>query len=143
MKGKPVESIQTDTIKISNAELIPLDFKDKYAIEIDTPHTFNNLDFIDITGVSKISTNIEGSREIGVSSETFKLVGSGTTSNIAIGTTAVTGIVTYFSVSGSLVGTTIKPNDVLGIGTETVKVLNVDVKNPDSEFLEKLMVQLD
>ena len=138
LKGKPVESIQTDTIKISNAELIPLDFKDKYAIEIDTPHTFNNLDFIDITGVSKISTKIEGSREIGVSSETFKLVGSGTTSNIAIGTTAVTGIVTYFSVSGSLVGTTIKPNDVLGIGTETVKVLNVDVKNSRFRVLREI-----
>ena len=129
LKGKPVESIETDTIKIVDAELIPLNNKDKFYVEVDTPHTFNHLDFVNITGVSKISTNLEGSHLIGVSSETFRLVGSGIGTNIAVGSTSVTGLVTYFSVSGSLVGTKIQPNDILGIGTERVKVLNVDIAN--------------
>ena len=138
LKGKSVESIVTDTVKLTNAELIPSDIKNQYFIEKDTPHSFNNLDFINITGVSTISTNIEGSYQIGVSSETFKLVGIGTTNNIAVGSTSVTGLVTFFSVSGSLSATKIVPNDILGIGTERVKVLNIDTVNSRFRVLREI-----
>ena len=71
---------------------------------------------------------IEGSYTIGVSSERFALVGLGTT-GVAIGNTSITGLVTFFNVSPNVIGSNIVPNDILGIGTERVKVLNVDVNN--------------
>ena len=66
MEGKSVESIITDTVKITDAEVIPSSIKDQYIIETSNPHTFNNLDYINIIGVSTVSTNIEGSYQIGV-----------------------------------------------------------------------------
>ena len=44
---------------------------------------------------------------------------------VAIGNTSVTGLVTFFNVSSSLIGSNIVPNDILSIGTEQVKVLNI------------------
>ena len=49
----------------------------------------------------------------------------GTTSS-GIGTDGVTGIVTYLSVTGDISYPAISENDILGIGTEKVKVLNVE-----------------
>ena len=51
--------------------------------------------------------------------------------NTGLGTAAATGIVTYINVYGKLSDTvyTIRENDVLGIGTEQFKVLNVDTLN--------------
>ena len=138
LKGKSVESIVTDTVKITDAEVIPSNIKDQYIIETSDPHNFNNLDFITITGVSTVSTNIKGSYQIGVSSETFKLAGSGTTETISVGSTSVTGLVTFFPVTGSLSATKIAPNDILGIGTERVKVLNVDVINSRFRVLREI-----
>ena len=43
-----------------------------------------------------------------------------------VGTTGVTGLTTYFYVSGLLGFPYIRENDVLGIGTEKVQVLNVE-----------------
>ena len=54
------------------------------------------------------------------------MAGVGTTA-VAIGTEGVTGLVTHFSVTGDILAT--KVNDVLGIGTEKVQVLNVDFEN--------------
>ena len=69
---------------------------------------------------------MEGVYKVGLTTDSLKLVGVGTTNPSGIGSTAVTGIVTYFTVSGSLNYPHIKENDILGIGTERVKVLNVD-----------------
>ena len=45
-----------------------------------------------------------------------------------IGSTGTTGIVTYFGVSGILEYPSLRTNDILGIGTEKLKVLNIDKK---------------
>ena len=65
---------------------------------------------------------------MGVASNRLALVGVGTTS-AGVGTVAATGIVTYFKVTGDLTYPSIRENDILGIGTEQVKVLNVDILN--------------
>ena len=39
---------------------------------------------------------------------------------------STTGIVTFFNISGDVNSDTIKENDILGIGTEKIKVLNLD-----------------
>ena len=116
------------TTKLSDVEIIPSKKKGTYILESTSPHNFDTLDIVNVGGISTTSSKIEGFYTIGVSSERFVISGLGTIGS-AIGNTGTTGLVTFFNVSSSLIGSNIVPNDILGIGTERVKVLNVDVKN--------------
>ena len=49
--------------------------------------------------------------------------------SLGIGATSVTGLTTYFYVSGILNFPRIRPNDIIGIKTEKLKVLNIDKKS--------------
>ena len=49
--------------------------------------------------------------------------------NTGIGNTSATGIVTNIAVSGNLQPSNVAPNDVIGISTERMLVLNVDQIN--------------
>ena len=91
----------------------------------NNPHNFENLDIISISGLSTTSSKVEGTYKVVIQTNRLKIAGVGTTS-VAIGTDGVTGIVTYFRVSGDLSYPSIRENDILSIGTEKVKVLNVD-----------------
>ena len=123
--GKHVSSVSAATSTVSNVEIYPSEQKGKYQIISDEPHNWINQDIITISGLSTTSSKIEGSYVAGISSNRLTLTGVGTTS-VAIGTDGATGIVTHFDVEGDLVDTKIRENDILGIGTETVKVLNVE-----------------
>jgi len=137
LKGRTVNSISAATSKLSNVELIPSSKKGTYIIESASPHNYQSLDVVNITGVSTTSSKIEGSYSIGVSSERFSLVGLGTT-GVAVGNTSITGVVTFFNVSSSLIASNIVPNDILSIGTERVKVLNVDRTNSRFKVLREV-----
>ena len=128
LNGKSVSSLGATTTELSNVELIPSSKKGSYVVQSDSPHNLKSLDIVTISGISTTSSKIEGSYSIGVSSERFKIVGLGTT-GVAVGNTNITGLVTFFNVSSSLIESNIVPNDILGIGTEKVKVLNVDRTN--------------
>ena len=129
LKGKTVLSITSNETIISNSSFLPINEKGHYSVESDTPHSFNDLDIVTISGMSTTSSQIEGSYTIEVKNESFRLVGTGTT-GVSIGSSTVTGIVTFFNVrGGDLNSSSIVPNDILGIGTEQVKVLNVDKLN--------------
>ena len=80
-----------------------------------------------ISGLSTTSSNIEGSYTVGISSNILTLSGVGSTSS-GLGTDGVTGIVTTFEVTGNIGYPAIRENDILGIGTEKVQVLNIDRK---------------
>ena len=54
------------------------------------------------------------------------LAGVGTTA-VAIGTEVSNSLVTHFGVTGNILNT--KVNDILSVGTERVKVLNVDLES--------------
>ena len=125
IKGKPVSNISVATSSVSGLEIYPSTEDGKYILFSDVPHNFKNVDTIQVSGLSTTSSKIGGSYSVGVSTNNLTLVGVGTTS-AGIGTDGATGIVTYFSVSGNLSYPNIRENDILGIGTETVKVLNVD-----------------
>ena len=137
LKGKTVNSISASTNKLSDVELIPSTKRGTYIIESESPHNFQSLDIVNITGISTTSSKIEGSYSIGVSSERFTIVGLGTT-GVAVGNTSITGVVTFFNVSSSLIASNIVPNDILGIGTERVKVLNVDRDNSRFKVLREV-----
>ena len=128
LQGRSVNSLNATTTKITDASLIPSIKKGSYIVQSASPHGLQTLDIVTIGGISTTSSKIEGSYSIGVSSERFRIVGLGTT-GVAVGNTNVTGLVTFFNVSSSLIESNIGPNDILGIGTEKVKVLNVDRTN--------------
>ena len=127
LKGKTVESVSVATSSISGVEIYPIS-KDRYLISADNPHNFKKFDNVVITGLSTTSSKIEGFYSAGISSNRLTLVGVGTLSS-GIGSVAATGIVTHVKVTGNLDYPQIKENDILGIGTEQVKVLNVDTLN--------------
>ncbi len=128
LKGRKVNNLNATITKVSGVEIFPSLKKGTYFVESTNPHNLRLLDIVNVGGISTTSSKIEGKYSIGVSSESFSLVGVGTTGT-AIGSTSVTGIVTFFNVSSNLIASNIAPNDILGIGTERVKVLNIDKKN--------------
>jgi hypothetical protein len=129
LKGRGVSSIVSNEVSVSNVSFLPSNEKGYYRVESSSPHSLQNLDIVTISGMSTTSSKIDGSYTIGVTSESFRVAGTGTT-GVSIGATTVTGIVTFFAVrGGDLDNTNIVPNDILGIGTEQVKVLNVDRLN--------------
>ena len=125
IEGKAVDTISVATSSISGVEVYPGEKSGTYLFVSDNPHNYKNLDGIVVSGLSTTSSNIEGFYNVGVRSDRFVVTGVGTTSS-GIGTDGVTGLVTYVSVNGNLTYPSISPNDILGIGTEKVKVLNVD-----------------
>ena len=125
VKGRPVSNISVASSIIENVEFYPGDIKGEYLIFADNPHNFINLDTISISGLSTTSSEIEGTYSAGIQTNRLTIAGVGST-GVAIGTDGVTGIVTYFRVNGSFTYPNIRENDILSIGTEKVKVLNVD-----------------
>ncbi len=77
---------------------------------------------VSLAGVNTTASNVDGTYHIGISTNLL-------TATSAISTEGVTGIVTYFSVGGEIKWPFIKENDLYKIGTEEIKVLNIDELN--------------
>ena len=123
--GKDVTGVSVATSSISGLEVYPGPQKGYYTLVNDEPIGWMNTDIINVTGLSTTSSRIEGTYNAGITSNRLVVTGLGTTA-VAIGTDGATGIVTHFRVQGDLKFPAIRPNDILGIGTETVKVLNIE-----------------
>ena len=120
--GKEVNSISVASTSIVNCEISPLDADGRYVIFCGSPHQISNGNVVSISGITTSSFKLEGVRTVGVTSEKYTL-------SVAIGNTSVTGIVTYINLIGNLSNTTIRENDILQIGTEKFKVLNLDLSS--------------
>ena len=83
------------------------------------PHNLKNNDEVTISGLSTTNTGLQRFFSVSVPQNTLVL-------RSGIGSTGVTGIVTYISVSGSLAYPDIAVNDVYSIDNEKVKVLDID-----------------
>ena len=123
--GKRVSSISAASTTITGVEIYPADngSNGQWNVISDNPHNFKSNELIVISGLSTTSSGLEGAYNAGITTDAFAMTGIGTTT-VAVDTTGVTGFVTFFNIGGDL--NKIKPNDILGIGTEQVKVLNVD-----------------
>ena len=128
IKGRSVNNISVASSTIQNVEIYPGQAKGEYLVFSDNPHNFKPLDIVSISGLSTTSSGIEGFYNVGIKTNRLAIAGIGTT-GVAIGNTNVTGIVTYFRVSGDLNYPSIRENDTLIIGSEKVKVLNIDPLN--------------
>ena len=121
--GKNVSSISVATTSVSDLEIYNSNEHNKFDIISSTPHPFKKDDTITISGLSTNGLKLDGSYIVGLSTNALTLVGLGTTSS-GISSVSTTGIVTFVNVGGDLSNTS--PNDILSIGLEQVKVLNVD-----------------
>jgi hypothetical protein len=119
--GKPIDTISVATSSISNVEFYP---SDQYGIFVGfatLPHYFKNRDLVKVAGLNTTSSFLENLYEIGISTNQYTLTS-------AVQASSITGLVTYFSVSGDLDFQNIRENDIfsVGVGTENIKVLNID-----------------
>ena len=121
--GKTVNSVSVASSTITGVEIYPSNTKGEYRILSSSPHNFVDQDIVKVSGISTTSSKIEGAYRAGITTTTFALVGVGSTSS-GVGADSVTGIVTHFRLAGDI--SKLRENDVLGIGTERVRVLNVE-----------------
>ena len=115
--GKTISNISIANTNFSNVEFIPSNKVGKFVGYTTVPHNFYLNDFVTISGLSTGIIPNNTIRPVGVTTSRFKL-------NVGISSAGATGLTTYFNIDGNY--DEIEPNDVLGIGTECVKVLNVD-----------------
>jgi hypothetical protein len=115
--GKAIQNISVTTTSVSNVEFYP-DFRNNSFLGIfKDPHQFKDDEVVTISGLSTTTYTFDGLHLIEVPSNFLVLREN-------VGSVSSTGIVTYFSVSGNI--DNFKSNDILGIGTEKVRVLNAD-----------------
>ena len=120
ISGKAISQISVATTEISNVEFILGNSNQQFVGYSTLPHNFYNNEFITVSGLSTSAFRNDSSVQIGVRTDTFKLF-------TAIGAPSATGIVTYLNLDPQSLSSTIKENDIIGVGTqEKVKVLNVD-----------------
>ena len=117
--GKEVSSISCVTSSITGLEVLPLGKSGKLFFHCKfSAHNLLNKEIVSIAGLSTTAVKLTGQYSKNLSTANLVL-------RAGVGTTGATGIVTYFSAYG--VGLdAIAENDVFDIGSEKVKVLNID-----------------
>ena len=123
--GKSVTNISVATTTISRLEIVPFDSSGSYIAFATTPHGLLNNDLVSLSGFNTSINHLQSNFNIAINTERMIL-------NTGVGTDGVTGIVTYFNVSGNLKISnllSVRENDIISIGSEKVKVLQVDTLN--------------
>ena len=127
--GRDVNQVSISSTELFNIEFTSDTTSNKFIGFSTSPHSLNNLDLVSISGLN--TSILKGNYQIGIRSDNFIL-----TKNV--NTASVTGITTYFYVSGQLVYPTIRENDILQIESEQIKVLNVDKENSRIRVLRNI-----
>jgi len=124
VKGKTVTNISVASTTISELEIIPYDANGSYIAFSPSYHNLKNNDLVSLSGINTSISYLQNNFNIGVRTEKLIL-------NTGVGTNGITGIVTYLNVSGNLNSNvfSIRENDIISVGNEKVKVLNVDTLN--------------
>ena len=123
VEGQEIISIASTVVKIENLVFTYNNSNGQVTGLSSQPHDLVVGDIVTISGLSTDSLRkLDGRHQIGFNTSFLQL-------NTGIGTTGTTGIVTTISVTGDLSQNGIAPNDVLGIGTERMLVLNIDNVN--------------
>jgi hypothetical protein len=119
IKGKTISRISVATTYVEDVEFLPIDNKGTILGIAPTPHLLNNLDTVSVAGISTYKSDLQRNFQVKVLDRGISLVSE-------IGTISATGIVTYFDLNNVPAHPYILENDILEIGSEQVKILNVD-----------------
>jgi hypothetical protein len=119
IKGKPITGISQTSLVISDVEFYPSSSSNRMIGFSTTSHNLKNGDFVNIDSLSNYDKSLENSFNVVVRPDNFIL-------DLGVGNTSVTGLTTYFYISGLLDDQIIRENDILSINSEDIKVLNID-----------------
>ena len=122
VSGKVVTNVSAASTSISELEITPIDSSGRFVAFSNSPHKLKNTDLITLSGFNTSINLTNSSFNIGVTTDFYNL-------SSGVGTAGVTGIITYFSISGGLINRgllSIRENDVLSLNSERIRVLNVD-----------------
>ena len=117
--GKQIYSVDISKTEIPSVEFYPYGGIDYLVGFATSPHDLKTRDIITLSGISTTDNLTNKFFTVGIGTAGFTLSSD-------VDTSSVTGIITYFNVSGNLSFPNIRENDILGIGTEKIRVLNVD-----------------
>ena len=129
--GKQINSVSVATSSISDVEIYSSNEPNNIILYSQNPHNFKNNDTILISGLNTTFSQFNNSYQVGIVTNNLTLISS-------IGNVNSTGIITYFSVSGNLDSNYVRENDILGIGTEKVKILNIDLNSSRIRVLRQI-----
>ena len=115
--GKKIKTINVDNTEFNNVEFVPSNNVNEFIGYTTIPHNFFMREYVTISGLNTNGFGNNQVHSVGVTTSTFKL-------DIGINSTGSTGIVTFFNINGDL--SAIRPNDILEIGNEQAKILNID-----------------
>ena len=121
VSGPDVNYINFETTGLDNIEFGNIQNLNQFIGFSTQSIPFNTADVVTISGLSTTFSGYSGvtNTRLGIRTDNFVLT-------LGVGSTGVTGLTTYFYVSGDLNYPTIRENDILGIGTENIRVLNID-----------------
>ena len=117
--GKEVESISYSKVSVFDVEVSPTENSNEYIAFSNSPHNIKNKEIISISGLGTYFSGLEKSYTANVKSSSLIL-------SEDVPEASSTGIVTYFSVYGNLNYPNIRENDIYSIGSEEIKILNID-----------------
>ncbi len=121
--GESVVSVASTIVKIENVIFDYNNLTGQVTGLSSQPHGLSVGDVVTASGLSTDSlSSLDGRHTIGFNTS-FLLLTTG------IGTTGATGIVTSIPVSGNFNPDYIAPDDIIGINTERMKILNLDPVN--------------
>ena len=113
LKGKEVTQISYEVKTLENVVFYP--YENSFIGFTTVPHEYFNNDIVTFTG------NSEYEKSGNISFNNNKLI-----LTVGVGSVGYTGIVTYFNVFGNLDFPNIRVNDIYQIGSEQIKILNID-----------------
>ncbi len=120
--GKTVNNIDIETTTFTDIEFLNVGAANKFVGFMTTPHNIANNTRMKISGLSDYFDGLDKYYNVGINTGSYVLLND-------VQTSAVTGIVTYFSVGGAFQYPFMRPNDIINIESEKVKVLNSDPLN--------------
>jgi len=122
--GSDINYLNYDQTQVENIEFGTILSLNQFIGFSTEPIPFVNFENVTISGLSTTFNGYSGTvnARIGIRTDNFVLT-------LGVGTTGQTGLTTYFYISGDLGYPTLRENDILGIGTENVKVLNIDARS--------------
>jgi hypothetical protein len=123
IKGREIVGISQSTTKILDVEFYPLSGTNDKLVGFTTiSHKLSNNDLIFVDSLSNHDQSLNGKFNTEINPSSFILT-------VSVGNASVTGLTTYFNISGLLEYPTIRENDILTINSEKIKVLNIDKDN--------------
>jgi len=120
--GKLVNNVDVETTLFANIEFANVGRLNEFVGYTTTPHNISNNTLLKIDGLSKHFDGFDNFYNVGINSGSYVLL-----ENIDV--VANTGIVTYFTVGGAFQYPFIRPNDIITIESERLRVLNSDPLN--------------